>query len=102
LSTIIGGYEIITGKGGQNEMLDLLKSTIIEKGRLYHFDYKKSVVIDENFPDADFWRTFAQEEDLMLPVGVYTISLTGEFGFTENVISCPSGLACELEIEVVN
>ena len=80
---------------------NLLKSTTIEKGELYRFNYEKSVTIFEDFPDADFWREFAKEKDLRLPVGTYTISLKGDFGFSENVQEYPSDLLSELEIKVV-
>ena len=80
----------------------LLVSTSIAKGEVCRFDYQKSVSWDENAPDADFWKEFAKDPLLRLPAGTYTIILKGDSGFTENVMDHPSGLLCELEIEVVD
>jgi len=97
-------FSFTDGKGFNNlgtPGIDVLKSTILGKGEIYIFNYQKSVVVYEDSPDADFWREFAKDPELRLPAGTYTISLKGDFGLTENVMEHPSGLLCELIIEVV-
>jgi len=80
---------------------DVLKSTELERGKVYRFDYQKNVSWDENAPDADFWREYAKDPLLRLPAGTYTIILNGVFGLTENATDYLNGLFCELKIEVV-
>jgi len=79
---------------------DVLISSTLEKGRVYHFDYIKSGGWDGDSPDADFWQNFFSDEDLILPKGDYTIALTGAFGLTENVVESDIGLKAELLVAV--
>ena len=79
---------------------DVLVSSTLEKGKVYHFDYVKSGGWDGNSPEAAFWTTFFNEENLILPKGEYTISLSGAFGLTENVVDSDVGLKTELIIVV--
>jgi len=79
---------------------DVLVSSTLEKGKVYHFDYVKSGGWDGDSPDAAFWKNFFSEEDLLLPKGEYTITLTGAFGFTENVVESDVGLKTEFVITV--
>jgi hypothetical protein len=73
-------------------------STVLEKGELYYFNYQKSGSYDAN---VEFWEKFYDEEDLLLPVGEYTITVHGAFSLTEKVVDSQSGLLCELRINVV-
>ena len=79
---------------------DVLVSSTLEKGKVYHFDYVKSGGWDGNSPEAAFWTSFFSEEDLILPKGEYAITLTGAFGFSENVVESDVGLKTELVIVV--
>jgi len=79
---------------------DILTSTELKKGELYHFDYVKSGVWDTQGPDADFWENFYQEEELELPAGTYTISVDGAFYLSEDILSAEKGPSCELQITV--
>ena len=80
--------------------IDILTSSILHKNRVYHFDYQKSGGYNENAPDAEYWRNFFSEPDLLLPKGEYTIKLHGHFGLTERTVESRSGLVCELPIIV--
>jgi len=78
----------------------ILIETVLEKGELYHFDYRKIGGWYNDAPDASFWESFYQERNLYLPEGEYTVSVSGEFGLTEKTSESPSGLLCELKIKV--
>jgi len=54
-------------------------SSVLERGMVYRFDYQKTVSWDPRAPDAEFWENFANEPDLRLPRGEYTVTLTGSF-----------------------
>ena len=75
---------------------DILDSSVLQRGRAYHFDYQKSGAWDGDAPDAEFWENFFREPDLMLPEGEYTIILRGSF----KVLNRESGLVAELPITV--
>ena len=95
-------FSITDGKDFNVEGLTLtvLASTVLNKGEVYRHDYEKSGGYGEDDPDADFWRAFYAEKDLILPPGAYTISAGGAFSLTETVTDSPSGLLCELKINV--
>ena len=91
-------------------VFDVLESTDIKRGVVYRFDYQKIGSWSEDAPDADFWRNFFKEENLYLPPGEYTITVSaehtvtalGEFLPTENVLAHPTrDLRVELNIKVV-
>ena len=79
---------------------DVLASSTLEKGKVYHFDYVKSGGWDGDSPEAAYWQNFFSVEDLILPKGEYTITLSGAFGLTENVVEADVGLKTELKIVV--
>ena len=98
--SIAGGDERDFGRvlgGGQ---ADVLASSIMEKGRVYHFDYQKSGGWSANDPDAEYWKNFFNEKDLLLPVGEYTVSLGGVFSLSDRVLGSESGLKAELKIKI--
>ena len=80
--------------------IDILASSVLQRGRVYHFEYQKSGGWSPDAPDAAFWENFFSEPDLRLPAGEYTIRLRGSFGLTERVSDSPSGLIAELTITV--
>ena len=96
------GYTITDGKDFETKemMLTILKTTILEKSKLYNFNYQKTGYYDSDAPDADFWKKFYEEEDLLLPEGEYTIKFAGGFSLSEDLKE-ESGLLCELKIKVV-
>jgi hypothetical protein len=77
-----------------------LASSVLEKGRVYHFEYQKSGSWSADDPDAAFWENFFSEPDLRLPAGEYTITLHGGFGLDERISDNPSGLVVSLNITV--
>jgi len=79
---------------------DILTSTVLEKDKLYHFDFHKSGGWSADDPNADFWDRFYQEKDLRLPVGEYTVTLRGAFSLSMDTWD-NSGLVCELAIKVM-
>jgi hypothetical protein len=81
-------------------VVDILASSVLQRGRVYHFEYQKSGFWSADDPDAEFWENFFNEPDLKLPPGEYTITLHGGFGFTERISDSPSGLAVSLTITV--
>lgn len=95
--SITDGKEFNTG----NIFLGLLTSTILEKDRLYKFDYVKSGGYSEEDANADFWKKFYAEKDLYLPEGEYTVTVGGAFSFTEDTEKSKSNLSEELKIKVI-
>ncbi|MCL2198204.1 MAG: hypothetical protein FWB80_04695 [Defluviitaleaceae bacterium] len=83
--------------GGQR---DILASSVLQRNRVYHFDFHKSGGWSADAPDAEFWENFFREENLILPAGEYTITIKGAFGLTERVPDNPSGLMAKLTIIV--
>jgi len=89
-------------------VVDILTNSVLEKGKVYHFDYQKSGGWDANAPDAEFWENFFSEKDLILPRGEYTITLRGDFSlsdsddfpFPEELLRNKSGLECILDLVV--
>lgn len=79
----------------------ILASTILEKDKLYKFDYVKSGGYTEDDPKADFWRKFYAEKDLYLPEGEYTVTVCGAFSFTEDTENSKSNLSEEIKIKVI-
>ena len=80
--------------------IDILTTSVLQKNRVYHFEYQKSGGYSADAPDAEYWRNFFSEPDLLLPVGEYTVTLHGGFSLSERVIDSRSGLLCELKITV--
>jgi hypothetical protein len=98
--SIAGGDEIEFGSTLGGAVVDVLVTSVLERGRVYHFDFQKIGGWSADDPNADFWETFFSEEDLLLPIGEYTITLIGGFSLSESIISSESGLRAELNIVV--
>lgn len=77
----------------------ILTSTLLEKDKLYSYDYVKSGGYSADDPKADFWKAFYEEKDLYLPEGNYTITVGGAFSLTDN--SANSNLSKIINITVV-
>lgn len=95
--SITDGKEFDTG----NLFDDVLTSTILEKDKLYKFDYVKSGGYSEDDAKADFWKKFYSEKDLYLPEGEYKVTVGGAFSFTEDTQKSKSNLSKELKIKVI-
>jgi len=95
--TIAGG-KFGLGMGGFSFLI--LTSSVLESRRVYHFEYQKNGVWNDDDPNAKYWEDFVSEEDLFLPAGEYTITLSGDFGLSERVSENESGLKAELGIVV--
>ena len=98
LFTIAGGDKFGSGMGGS--VVDVLVSSVLEKGRVYHFDYQKSGGWIGEDPNAEYWENFFSTKDLFLTEGEYSITLSGGFGLSERVQDRPSELRAELSISV--
>lgn len=79
----------------------ILTSTMLEKDKLYTFDYSKNGGYSEDDPKADFWKEFYSEKDLYLPEGEYSVRVGGAFSLTEDTEKSKSNLSEELKIKVV-
>ena len=100
LFLISGGDEIDFGNHVGGGVRAILKASVLERGKVYHFEYQKCVRWNADDPNAEFWENFAREEELLLPVGEYTITLIGGFSLSESVSDSESGLKAELTIVV--
>ena len=98
--SIAGGDEFDFGDVMGGFRVDVLASSVLERGKVYHFEYQKSGGWGADDPDADFWEYFFNEKDLIMPVGEYTITLVGDFGLSERVMDSASGLRAELSFNV--
>lgn len=94
-------FSITDGKNFNSEavVLTILKSTVLDKNKLYHFDYQKSGGYDADGPNADFWEKFYNEKDLLLPEGEYIIILDRGFSLSSNMQDNDYP-KCELKIKV--
>lgn len=95
-------FSITDGKEFNTEtsVYTILTSTVLEQGKVYHFNYQKSGGWSKDSPNATFWENFYKEKDLHLPVGEYTVTVRGAFSLTENIVESNSELLCKLKIEV--
>ena len=98
--SISGGGEIDVGWNLGGFVSDILASSVLERGRVYHFEYQKSGGFDPSGPMAEFWENFFKEEDLRLPPGEYTVTLIGGFSLSDRIAGYESGLRAELAITV--
>jgi hypothetical protein len=98
--SIAGGDEFDFGNALGGSRVDVLVTSVIEKGKVYHFEYQKSGGWSASDPNAGFWEAFFKERDLFLPTGEYTITLIGAFSLTDRVVDSKSGLTAELRITV--
>lgn len=81
-------------------ILTTLISTVLEKDKLYEFNYTKNGGYSAEDPNADFWEKFYKEKDLYLPKGEYTITSGGAFSLTKDSEKSKSNLKKELKINV--
>ena len=79
----------------------ILTATVLNKGELYRFDYKKSGGWNAKDPINDFWVEWYKEEKLFLPPGKYTVSVGGAFSLSESGSDLDRALLCELPILIV-
>ncbi len=59
---------------GEYNAWTILKTTTLEKGEIVRFDYAKSGGWSAEDPNADFYKNFYSEKELILPIGKYEIS----------------------------
>lgn len=65
---------------------DVLITTTLEKGKIVRFNYVKSGGWTAEDPNADFYKNFFSEKELILPIGTYEISTTIACSLDENDI----------------
>jgi hypothetical protein len=99
--TVAGGSEIDFGGVLGTATTDVLVSSVLERGKAYHFVFQKSGGYSADDPDAEFWRMFFSDERLIMPTGEYSISLYGAFSLSESISDSRSGLMAELTIVVL-
>ena len=63
---------------------DILITTTLEKGKTVRFDYVKSGGWTDQDPNADFYKKFFSEKELILPTGTYEITATIACSLDEN------------------
>lgn len=61
---------------GEYAVNDVLITTTFKKGEIVRFDYVKSGGWTAEDPNADFYKSFFSEKELILPIGKYEISTT--------------------------
>jgi len=98
--SIAGGNELDFGSVMSGFRVDILVTSVLKKDGVYHFEYQKSGGWSADDPNVEYWENFFNEKDLVLPVGEYTITLNGDFGFSERVTDSASGLSAELSFVV--
>lgn len=72
--------------GGGHIVNDILMTTKLEKGKIVKFDYVKSGGWTDDGPNANFYKKFFSEKELILPAGKYEISASIACSFDENDI----------------
>jgi hypothetical protein len=97
LFSIIGGK---FGSGTYSIIVDILASSVLERGMVYHFEYQNNIAWSTDDPNAEYWESFINEPDLQLTVNEYTIILNGMFSLSERTLESKSGLRTELIITV--
>ena len=90
-----GGYGFTVDDHLGGVVLQIQMSSTLERGRVYHFMYRKSGLFT---PGEPFWEDFFAQEDFRLPAGEYRINLRGEFSLPDGT---RSGLRAGLNIRVV-
>jgi len=95
-------FSITDGKDFNVEglCLQLLTSTVLNKGEIYTYNYQKSGGYSASDPAAAFWESFYKQKELFLPAGEYVVSVYGAFYLSDSVIGSESGLSCRLPIKV--
>ncbi len=77
--------------------LTLLKTTTLKKGVAYEFPLQKSGGFSEDDEDADFWRDFYSEEEMLFPIGEYQLTFLTDF-YTDDSVDFQ--LSVEYQFEV--
>ena len=78
-------------------------TSVLERGRVYHFDYQKGGIMFPEDPGIEYWNHFFDEGELLLPPGEYTITVLGNFYLSDWVDWADrdkSGLMAEITIVV--
>jgi hypothetical protein len=94
----IAGGDFGSGMGAS--AADVLVTSVLERGRVYHFEYQKSGGWSADDPNAENWERFFSESDLLLPAGEYTFTLSGGFSMSDRIIGSESKLLCDLRIVI--
>ncbi|GIP39054.1 hypothetical protein J31TS4_23340 [Paenibacillus sp. J31TS4] len=63
-----------------------LASTKLIRGETKEYPFSKSGSYSPTDPDADFWKQFYTEADLILPAGTYLIAAQCDFSLSEKVV----------------
>ena len=63
---------------------DISASSVLQRGRVYHFGHQKSGSWIADADDAEFWQSFFREPNLFLHAGELTITLYNEFSFYDS------------------
>ena len=95
-------FSITDGKTFKTDQIfnTVLTSTLLDKGKLYKFNYVKSGGYSADDPNAEFWKNFYQEKNLYLPKGEYTVKVGGAFSIFEDAEKSNSNLGEEIKIKI--
>jgi len=77
----------------------ILTSTTLERDKLYRFNYAKSGGYANDDSNADFWKKFYSEKDMILPEGEYEVKVVGTFSISKEDIS-NGGVSDKINIKV--
>jgi hypothetical protein len=99
LFKITGGNDIEVGDVLVGAINDVELSSVLERGNVYHFEYRKSGGWSATDPNAGFWEEFFGREYLQLPPGTYTITALGLFKISD-YFGIESELSVDITIEV--
>lgn len=77
----------------------ILTTTTLERNKLYKFDYIKNGGYSNDDTNAEFWKKFYSEKDLILPEGEYIIKVGGGFSLSEKDTQS-SNLSEQISIKV--
>ena len=81
--------------------IDVLESSTLRSGEVYHFDFQKSGGWSQDDEDADFWEAFFDDPHLILPPGTYTITVIAEFSLSgDDVIGTQMTILTNISIVV--
>ena len=86
------GVQFIT-----NLVLQLLKTTTLEKGVVNVFPLRKVGGFSEDDEDADFWRDFYSEERMLFPIGEYQLVFSTGF-YTDTDSDIQLNVQCQFEV----
>lgn len=94
-------FSITNGKqfNTQSYINTELTFTLLEKNKLYRYDYVKNGGYSNDDPNAAYWKEFYETEDLFLPEGEYDIIVAGDFSINEDS-TIYSGLTQKVRIKI--